>query len=712
MKFFKASVLGVVVYLILLGSLGFYYQHFLLPSQPMSLEAVELETRGAEPPIVKIRGQGLGSRINAYLNYDSTNRSALVGNVLTDGFVADVEIVDERLLVGNMRTASQVYRLDNPQAPEPLKKFNGLTDVWQINVENDLIFFSTAQRGLYLYDKQNYDRRGYHLTRGESMASACRDHYLYSVQGRAGLSIYDRSNPEKIIQISQLDLVGKSVSLAFTSDFLLIAARAGGLHVVNVSDPRHPRLVKTLPARRSYETVAVHRGYVYVSDSFLQIDVLQIDAGGELRKIADIPLLGSVRDMLFDADQLYLAESQNGVHRFDIRDPAAPRSLGSVVVPGEPRGLALSGNYLYVAAATAGVQIVDVRKIEPRRFLSLLNTPGLANHIIAEGRWLYVADDYAGLLVLDRSRWPDLTLVAHLPTDSDLLRLVKAGDYLYGATRGKQLLVFDVSQPQSPRLVHEQRMPLSMFTSLAVCGTSLITNAGSRGIYRVDISVPDKPRLRETLLLSDGVRQLAVRGNRVYIAAGRAGLQMASVEEGRPVELTPAFERFWPMSEFVMVLGVALKGDFAYVSLGSNGLQVLNIANPKNVHQQVLLPIPGFVREVHLSDDFAVMADFENGYSFVNIQQPRRPFLAAQMPVAFRQISGFLVDRELIYQPSGSSGVQVLPLPLALTQNDDDSASSTSFRLETRPEPGGYSLNLNNRHQFVKRAAAVQLDGF
>jgi hypothetical protein len=707
LKFFNAPLPAVVIYLIFLGSLGFYYYWFLLVPQPMSLETVEFEARGTEAPRVKIWGQGLDTRIDAYLSYDSIDHSALVSNLLIEGYVADIQIVGERIYVGNLQDQSAVYSLEDPLHPRRLKILTGLPKVWHVDATHELVAFSLIDRGIYLYDQQSFARRGYHLSRDQSVASVLRRDYLYSVEGRAGLSIYDISDVEGMALVSQLELAGKAGSLAFSGDFLLVAARTEGLHVVDIRDPLHPRRIATLPAQRSYESVAVHRGYIYASDSFLQIDVLQIGTEGELRKIARIPLLGSVRDMVFGSERLYLAESQTGVRTVDIGDPAAPRSLGSVVVPGDARGLALSGNYLYVAAANAGVQIIDVGKIEPRRFLSLTDTPGLASHVVADGRWLYVADDYAGLLVLDRSAWPELTPVAQLPTDSDLFRLALAGNYLYGVTRGKQLLVFDVSRPQAPRLVHEQRMPLVITTSLVVCGNSLLVSAGGLGMYRIDISTPDKPRLIETIPLPDRVRQLAVQGNQVYIAAGRAGLLIARVEEGQPVELTSTVERFWPMSEFVTALGVALRGDFAYVSLGSNGLQVLNVADPADVQELLLLPIPGFVREVHLSKDFAVVADFENGYSFVNIQQPQRPFLAAQMPAPFRQVSGFMVDQELIYQPSRSSGVQVLPLPLALTQTHEDAGNSATFRLDARPEPGWYSLNLNNRRQFVSRPAVL-----
>lgn len=708
MKFFNWPLLGIVIYAVFVVSLGFYYQRFLTTSQTMSLEAVEFET---DPQRLKITGQGLNTRLSAYLTPDPINHSALMNNILTDGYVAGVQIAGGKLFVGNLRSASEVFSLEDPLYPQKLKVLSGMVGVWHVDVDDKSVVYTTVQRRIYVYDQQDLTRRGYVLTKGEPMASLRRGHYLYSAESRAGLSIYDFSNSEKLSLISQLALDGKASALAFSGDFLLVAAQGAGLHLIDIRDPHHPRLVKTLPAKRSYETVAVHQGIIYASDSFLQLDVLKLEANGEVRRISTIPLLGNVRDMAFGSQRLYLAESQNGVRSVDISDPSTPRSLGSILIPGDPRGLALSGNYLYVAAANAGVQIVDIRHIRPRRFLSMVNTPGIASHAVAAGSWLYVADGYAGLAVLDLSRLPKLTQVAQLPTGSDLIRLAQAKNYLYGITSGRHLLVFDISQPQTPRLVYEESMT-SGLNRLIVCGDSLLIGDRTRQLFRLDISIPDKPRLMETLSLPDSVRQLAVGGNRVFIADGRAGLLISRVEKGQPLQLTAAVERSWPMSEFVLALGVAVRGDFAFVSLGKNGLQVLNISDADEVRELLLLPIDGFVREIQLSEKFAVLADFENGYTFVNIQQPQRPFLAAQMPAAFRQLAGFIVDKEQIYQPSRGSGVQILPLPLALTQTRAGSGDVAEFHLNKRPEPGWYSLNLSDRRQFVSRPAAVELQEF
>jgi len=709
MKYLNPPVLGFLVYALFLGALGLYYQIFLVTPESMALEELKAESPGFLPLRLKLKGRGLDGGLSASLTQDTTNPSALANNLLTDGSAVDIQIIGERLYVGNLNADSEIFSLQDPLHPQKLSSLRGPANVWHVDAEDDLLVYSVARRGIYVFDQHNFSRRGYQLTRGESMASVHRRHYLYSAESRAGLSVYDFSNPEKLFLVSQLALDGKASDLAFIGDFLLVAAQTGGLHLVDIRDPRHPRLVKTLAAQRSYETVAVHQGIIYASDSFLQIDLLHLDADGALRRISRIPLLGSVRDMVFSPERLYFSENQNGVRSVDIRDPAAPQTLGAVVIPGDPRGLALSGNYLYVAGANAGVQIVDIRQIQPRHFLGLANTPGLASQVVANGRWLYVADGSAGLAVLDRSASPGLTQVAQLRTGSDLLRLAQSENYLYGTTRDKQLLVFDVSQPQNPRLVHEQLLPVPA-RALVVCGRSLIINGQGALLFRVDISIPDEPRLIETHALRDTARQLTVQGNRVYIAAGRAGLLIAQVDQNRPLQIVSAVERFWPMSEFSMALGVAVRGNFAFVSQGENGLQLLNIADIKNIRELLLLPIDGFVREIQLSDRFAVLADFENGYTFVNIQQPQRPFLAAQMPAAFRQIAGFIVDQELIYQPSRSSGVQVLPLPLALTRTAPatDSGSRVSFALEKRPQPGWYSFNVSDRRQFIHRPAVVE----
>ncbi len=165
--------------------------------------------------------------------------------------------------------------------------------------------------------------------------------------GSHGLAIVDASDFDNPIVLGQLDLEGNATDVGVDSrlEIAAVAANAGGLHLVDVSDPMLPSLI---------QTIAVNGGQIEVVDG-----VAYVNNGSELRaydlitgdrlqtlglgggNIAGIAREGSVL-FTMDANRLLRAVDISGIQM---------AARGSVTMPQGVGQLFVGNGIAYIAAA-------------------------------------------------------------------------------------------------------------------------------------------------------------------------------------------------------------------------------------------------------------------------------------------------------------------------------------------------------------------------
>lgn len=154
---------------------------------------------------------------------------------------------------------------------------------------------------------------------------------------------------------------------AYMAGHRLYVVCTAGLVVVDIADPRHPRVVGRTPA----------------------------GALKNPRKIAVQFLSAFVTD-------------DDGVKAFDLSDPINPRPLPNATVPlADARGLYAARTYLYVAAGTEGLAVVDIKNPAEPKLREKFNAGGALNDTRAvqigsvnASMYALVADGQNGLRVL------------------------------------------------------------------------------------------------------------------------------------------------------------------------------------------------------------------------------------------------------------------------------------------------------------------------
>ena len=118
-----------------------------------------------------------------------------------------------------------------------------------------------------------------------------------------------------------------------------------------------------------------------------------------------------------------------------------------------------------------------------------------------------------------------------------------------------------------------------------------------------------------------------------YVADVDSGLQIFRVVEPSTPQFVAAFDSITDAG------GVAADGDYAYLCgnlLGSdpsNGLYVIDVSSPTQPTRVGTLDGLGWVPDIHVSDHYVFIADYDIGLHVVSVTNPANPILATTLVV-------------------------------------------------------------------------------
>ena len=158
--------------------------------------------------------------------------------------------------------------------------------------------------------------------------------YLF-IGGQRGMYIYDISNPDVPVQVSQFVHARSCDPVVVENDTAYVTLRDGTscgaaedqLDIIDVKDIAQPQLLKVVPLQNPYG-LAVRSRLVFVCDGRAGLKILdttQLDAITEIGHIENI----YPYDVIL-RDELLFVTAQTGLYIYDISDPATPRLLSMI----------------------------------------------------------------------------------------------------------------------------------------------------------------------------------------------------------------------------------------------------------------------------------------------------------------------------------------------------------------------------------------------
>ena len=195
--------------------------------------------------------------------------------------------------------------------------------------------------------------------------------------------------------------------------------------------------------------------------------------------------------------------------------------------------------------------------------------------------------------------------------------------FLANASRGLQAV--DISIPSSPRLLSTLKTPGKPW-SLLVKGEFLYLGDG--GTLRiVDIADPEHMQILGAVETGGNIVDLAFGDDVLFAADSLKGLHAFDLTEPTHPKLLGSLHRGAPM-------GVALRGNYAYVAAAKAGIQVIDIRDPRRMQLAAVLEVPGVALGVSVHDSYGFIAAGQEGMATVDLQDPLNPRLLAKRTTA------------------------------------------------------------------------------
>jgi hypothetical protein len=422
-----------------------------------------------------------------------------------------------------------------------------------------------------------------------------KDSYAYISGPLSGLVILHVDPPDDPANRKTI-MVEMAFSLAFSGNRAFVGGSSQGIQVIDIADPNNPVIVGTVNAPNAVAIQIVDDYYLYAAHA----------GGVEVFNISDIQQMETPP-----------AESQP-LPPTGIIYPTGPgirmepvEPIGSSFTFGTPLRPLVNGNYLYVPDFTVGWHVIDISDPAAARMLGHVDLPGSQDVVIA-GRYAYATGD-PGLNVVDLADPANPTLAGSCEI-RDMPKCIAYEDGVAFLLNRDGLNIVDVGDPQYPNLILKLGVSNDC-RDLAIADGYAYIAAGEEGLKIVDVRIPERPRVVDTVDIRDTADHVWVNGNHV-IATGQyrtlAVLEITSPGNLRTVKNVVTSTR---LNDIVFADGTA------YGAAEENGILILDLDPATGNGAAGVLNTPSPAQYFAVKDGYFFITSRDQGFHIVRAVQ-------------------------------------------------------------------------------------------
>ena len=406
--------------------------------------------------------------------------------------------------------------------------------------------------------------------------------------------------------------IGEVTALDFQDPYVYAITDYSKISIIDISDPNRPQ-VKS------------------VFDSFKDGQFIPLDV-----HLNDIHLVG---------DYLFITDIDNGLWVLNIRKDTAPPSLEcrdrhpkdsayEVYVEAETGS---RGDEIYTIYLTSGEPDIFTSELQILRLtetgfgvisttpedLSIPRNLDVELHPFTKKQYIYVGNTDS-VVVFKREResvsqigvplndtFFDPNHIYYPPLYFEILDVKVNNEYLYVLDKQYGLYVVDMTNPQVPKLSH--RLPLAADRKSITIRNNLALVAGRYGLDLIDISLPSTPVFMHYIITDGWAHSTKVemsKGKYVFIANGGGGFALADIQ----TLINPPSIGHLDMKGNIQNLTIS--ENQAYVAMGEAGLRIVEIKDPWDPRLRCSLEKSDFK-----SEEYIFVSDcclYENGLYLAN----------------------------------------------------------------------------------------------
>lgn len=442
-----------------------------------------------------------------------------------------------------------------------------------------IVGFESAD-GLVVYDRTAPDgpRESQQLaTGGEVRNLLLTPRRLYAAAyGR--LAIFERTGPAELTPVeADLPLRGM-LALALDGDTLFALEPAVGLHAIDVGAGRPAAVLQTLPipglnAGALAGDMRLRGSRLYIGAG-LGIQVVDVTNPRAMTLVASLPPGPTINDVDVVGDRLVAATIQDGVTTYDLGQGDTPVLVDVMDT---------KNGATAVAATPLGLLVVDYGE-------------GPARYPLADGVLAEVPDArYVSTGVAQA--------VAHVPGGPTLATM--AGGRLVSLTTGAA--GWEAASLDLPADVQA--------SSIRSDGRWAVVSSPTNGVWRLALAPGERPEIVASTTRKGHVGLVLSDGESIAEAAGFDGLHLLRSDGGELLRVTSL-----PVAGHVS--NVAVDGSIGYLAARSDGLRLVDLADPDRLRVLGSATTRLPARDVAVRDGFAYVVEDDGAFEVFDVRQP------------------------------------------------------------------------------------------
>ncbi|RKU28699.1 hypothetical protein C6497_08030 [Candidatus Poribacteria bacterium] len=433
-----------------------------------------------------------------------------------------------------------------------------------------------------------------------------------------GLEVF--SLGKDLTKISEIETPGSAGSIASDGENVFIADGKSGIHLIDVSKPQLPRILKTIKGFQDASYIYIANGNLYALDTIRGLlvyrlnDIYNLENPHPKRTFipTGIPLSVSTK-----GEDVYLSDNAVGVYIL------TPDPLGGFNVKGTyPRAVLdfeMSDDNILLISNNLHIINVDV-PAEPKP-ITTLNTPGLASSIYRTQDFLYLTDIHAGFHIVNiRNPFKPELITSH-PTNGSanslsLWKTDTSEEYVYIADGLGGIQTFEITDPYSPKwLTHYDAGGIVYDLDITNNESRIAIANGKAGLKVMELSDPYTGSVIQDLPSNHELGTLCVTLTEDLAFTGfEDGMEVVDITSG---DILVRINTKHPVSEIELI------GDYAYLCAGS--LIVVDISNIELSRIVSNRNLNGSVYKIDHNNTHAYIAALEGGVHILDISNPSLP---------------------------------------------------------------------------------------
>ncbi len=326
--------------------------------------------------------------------------------------VRDAIGVGDRLFVADGLAGVTRYSAWREPVDQPTTIVSDARDVRDVRTEGRFAYVAERLDGLGIYDVHT-DHGATEVARvlGRGIVDGVEVSQGIAITLEdAGATVVDVTDPRRPVVTGFVPLEEATRGVAIVSGFAYLAVGWDKLAIVRLDDEPGPSVIDTIDTLGLVADVIVDGDRMYVIDRYYGVHVYDVtdprhpEFLDQWTSVGTFLSTGTVADgLLYVVYRSPFGWPVGGLHVVDVRSPGAFVELSRLSVPGAPLDLDVDerGRHLYVADAWTGVDVFSIDDPERLMHVGALPAPGLARSVRVHGDDVYVGAGSGGAVVFD-----------------------------------------------------------------------------------------------------------------------------------------------------------------------------------------------------------------------------------------------------------------------------------------------------------------------